>query len=173
MSKIKLNLLFRILVSVNLNIVKNDFCYCEKIVSEFVSFQSFLCFDVTKLFLYWCSVLSIIFVRCSAPRTELLWGSNSQCDFCGDVTLPWLCSQDVIVGMYMVFLYILVFAFYVQNRKSYVTAERNWGDVNLLEPCCRSCIRITYTVQAGSLYFVELFGKGSGILKKRRCLYSV
>ena len=37
--------------------------------------------------------------------------------------------------------------------------------------CCRSCIRITYTVQTGSLYFVELFGKGSGILKKRRCFY--
>ena len=37
--------------------------------------------------------------------------------------------------------------------------------------CCHSCIRITYTVQVGSLCFVELFGKGSGILKKRRCFY--
>ena len=37
--------------------------------------------------------------------------------------------------------------------------------------CCRSCIRITYTVQTGNLYFVELFGKGSGILRKRRCFY--
>jgi len=84
--------------------------------------------------LYWCSVLSIIFVRCSTPRTELLWGSNSQCDFYGDVTFAiWLCSQDVIVKMYMVFLYILVFAFCMfKTVKVSVTAECNWGDVNLL-----------------------------------------
>ena len=41
--------------------------------------------------------------------------------------------------------------------------------------CCRSCIRITLVLRiqskTGSLYFVELFGKGSGILKKRRCFY--
>ena len=35
--------------------------------------------------------------------------------------------------MYMVFLYILVFAFYMfKTVKVSVTAERNWGDVNLL-----------------------------------------
>ena len=37
--------------------------------------------------------------------------------------------------------------------------------------CCHICIRITNTVQTGSLYFVELFGKGSEIHKKRRCFY--
>ena len=37
--------------------------------------------------------------------------------------------------------------------------------------CYHTCIRITYTVQTGSLYFVELFEKGSGIHKKRRCFY--
>ena len=48
----------------------------------------------------------------------------------------WLCSQDVIVGMYMVFLYILVFAFCMfKTVKVSVTAECNWGDVNLFKPC--------------------------------------
>ncbi len=47
----------------------------------------------------------------------------------------WLCSQDVIVGMYMVFLYILVFVFMFKTVKVVVTAERNWGDVNLFKPC--------------------------------------
>jgi hypothetical protein len=117
MSKIKLNLLFGVSVIVA-RLVTN--CYCEKLFLSFCFFSEFSLFWCNKvIFLYWCSVLSIIFVRCSAPRTELLWGSNSQCDFCGDVILPWLCSQDVIVGMYMVFLYILVFALYVQNRKSF------------------------------------------------------
>ena len=84
--------------------------------------------------MYWCSVLSIIFVRCSASRTELLWGSNSQCDFLWRCNFAiWLCSQDVTVKMYMVFLYILVFAFCMfKTVKVSVTAERNWGDVNLL-----------------------------------------
>jgi len=45
---------------------------------------------------------------------RFLW----RCDFA-----IWLCSQDVIVGMYMVFLYILVFAFYVQNRKSFLSLQ--------------------------------------------------
>ena len=36
----------------------------------------------------------------------------------------------------MVFLYILVFAFYMfKTVKVSVTAERNWGDVNLFKPC--------------------------------------
>ena len=37
--------------------------------------------------------------------------------------------------------------------------------------CYHTCIRITHTVQTGSLYFVELFEKGSEIHKKRRCFY--
>ena len=85
--------------------------------------------------MYWCSILSIIFIQCSVPRTELLWEWNSQCDFCGDVTLPWLCSPDVIVGMYMVFLYILVFAFYVQNRKSYCHCRTQLRRCKSFKPC--------------------------------------
>ena len=37
--------------------------------------------------------------------------------------------------------------------------------------CYHTCIRIMHTVQTGSLYFVELFEKGSEIHKKRRCFY--
>jgi len=37
--------------------------------------------------------------------------------------------------------------------------------------CCHTCIRITHTVQTGSLYFVELFEKGSEIRRKTRCFY--
>ena len=39
--------------------------------------------------------------------------------------------------------------------------------------CYHICIRITHTVQTGSLYFVELFEKGSEIHKKRRCFLSL
>ena len=56
---------------------------------------------------------------------------------------------------------------YVQRQKSTLFHLKNTKVLT----CCRSCIRITYTVQVGSLCFVELFGKGSGILKKRRCFY--
>ena len=37
--------------------------------------------------------------------------------------------------------------------------------------CYHTCIRITHTVQTGRLCFAELFEKGSGIHKKRRCFY--
>ena len=37
--------------------------------------------------------------------------------------------------------------------------------------CCHTCIRITHTVQTGSLYFVELFEKGSEIRRKIKCFY--
>jgi len=37
--------------------------------------------------------------------------------------------------------------------------------------CYHTCIRITPTVKTGRLCFVELFEKGSGIHKKRRCFY--
>ena len=45
----QIQFIVRILASVNLIVVKNDFCYCEKIVSEFVSFQSFLCCCCNKV----------------------------------------------------------------------------------------------------------------------------
>ena len=41
--------MFQILVSVNLNVVKNDFCYCEKIVSEFCFFSEFSLFWGNKV----------------------------------------------------------------------------------------------------------------------------
>ena len=84
--------------------------------------------------MYWCSVLSIIFVRCSAPRTELLWESNSQCDFYGDVTLPLTVQSRCYCGnVHGVFVHISVrfFFFLFKTVKVSVTAERNWVDVNL------------------------------------------
>ena len=134
MSKIKLNLLFQILASVNLNVIKNDFCYCEKIVSEFCFFSEFSLFWCNKVIFvlmigtqyYFCSMFFVenwIVVRVKLTM-RFLW----RCSFA-----IWLCSQDVIVGMYMVFLYILVFAFCMfKTVKVSVTAESNWGDVNLL-----------------------------------------
>jgi len=38
--------------------------------------------------------------------------------------------------------------------------------------CCHLCIRITSTVQVGRLCFVELFEKGSGILRRISVSYS-
>ena len=75
---------------------------------------------------YFCSVFCIenwIVVRVKLTM-RFLW----RCNFA-----IWLCSQDVIVGMYVVFLYILVFAFCMfKTVKVSVTAKRDWGDVNLL-----------------------------------------
>jgi len=56
----------------------------------------------------------------------ILWRCNSAID---------LCSQDVIVGMYMVFLYILVFAFYVQNRKSFCHCRTQLRRCKSFKPC--------------------------------------
>ena len=39
---------FKFWISVNLNVIKNDFCYCEKLFLSFVFFQGFLCVSVTK-----------------------------------------------------------------------------------------------------------------------------
>ena len=46
----------------------------------------------------------------------------------------------------------------------------SFGNTKMLT-CCHTCIRITHTVKTGRLCFVELFEKGSGIHKKRRCFY--
>jgi hypothetical protein len=134
MSKIKLNLLFGILGFSNCRETRHELLLW-KIVSEFVSFQSFLCFDVNKVIfctdvrysvLFFCSMFyaeNWIVVRVKLTM-RFLW----RCNFA-----IWLCSQDVTVKMYMVFLYILVFAFCMfKTVKVSVTAERNWGDVNLL-----------------------------------------
>ena len=106
-----------------------------KIVSEFVSFQSFLCFDVNKVIFvlmfgtqYYLFCLMFYAENWIVVRVKLTMRFLWRCNFA-----IWLCSQDVIVKMYMVFLYILVFAFYMfKTVKVSVTAERNWGDVNLL-----------------------------------------
>ena len=83
--------------------------------------------------MYWCSVLSIIFARCCLPRTELLWGPNSQSDFYGDVTLPLTVQSRCYCGnVHGVFVHISVRFLYVQNRKSFCHCRSNWGDVNLL-----------------------------------------
>jgi hypothetical protein len=102
---------------------------------EFVSFQSFLCFDVNKvIFVLMFGTQYYFFVRCSMPRTELLWGSNSQCDFLWRCNFAIDCVVKMLLWkMYMVFLYILVFAFCMfKTVKISVTAECNWGDVKLL-----------------------------------------
>ena len=39
--------------------------------------------------------------------------------------------------------------------------------------CYHTCIRITYTVQTGSLYFVELFGKGFGNTQEDKMFLSL
>jgi hypothetical protein len=134
MSKIKLNLLFGILGFSNCRETRHELLLW-KIVSEFVSFQSFLCFDVNKVIFCTDVRYSVLFF-CSMFYAEnwIVVRVKLTMRFYGDVTLPfWLCSQDVTVKMYMVFLYILVFAFCMfKTVKVSVTAERNWGDVNLL-----------------------------------------
>lgn len=58
-----------------------------------------------------------------------------KCDFVAMLLCHWLCSQDVIVGMYMVFLYILVFALYVQNRKSFCHCRTQLRRCKSFKPC--------------------------------------
>ena len=133
MSKIKLNLLFGILGFSNLSrdlsrtvTVKNCFWVCF-----FSEFSLFWCNKVIFVLMfgtqyYFCSMFCTenwIVVRVKLTM-RFLW----RCNFA-----IWLCSQDVIVEMYVVFLYILVFAFCMfKTVKVSVTAECNWGDVNLL-----------------------------------------
>ena len=134
MSKIKFNLLFGILVSaIVARLVTNG--YCEKLFLSLFLFRVFLCCCCNKVifvlmfgtqYYFFCSMFyaeNWIVVRVKLTM-RFLW----RCNFA-----IWLCSQDVTVKMYMVFLYILVFAFCMfKTVKVSVTAERNWGDVNLL-----------------------------------------
>ena len=86
--------------------------------------------------MYWCSVLSIIFVRCSAPRTELLWGPNSQSDFYGDVTLPLTVQSRCYCGnVHGVFVHISVRFLYVQNRKSFCHCRTQLRRCKSFKPC--------------------------------------
>jgi hypothetical protein len=110
-------------------------CYCEKLFLSLFLFRVFLCCCCNKVifvlmfgtqYYFFCSMFyaeNWIVVRVKLTM-RFLW----RCNFA-----IWLCSQDVTVKMYMVFLYILVFAFCMfKTVKVSVTAERNWGDVNLL-----------------------------------------
>ena len=56
---------------------------------------------------------------------------------------------------------------HVQRQKSTLFQFEN----TKMLTCYHTCIRITHTVKTGRLCFVELFEKGSGIHKKRRCFY--
>jgi hypothetical protein len=85
--------------------------------------------------LYWCSVLSIIFVRCSVSRTELLWESNSQCDFYGDVTLPLTVQSRCYCGnVHGVSVHISV-RFLCQNRKSFCHCRTQLRRCKSFKPC--------------------------------------
>ena len=101
MSKIKFNLLFEFWASVNLIVVKNDICYCEKIVSEFVSFQSFLCcccnkvifvlmFDTQYYFYSMFCTENWIVVRVELTNA-ILWRCNFAID-CVVKMLLWECT---------------------------------------------------------------------------------
>ena len=86
--------------------------------------------------MYWCSILSIIFIRCSVPRTELLWEWNSQCDFCGDVTLPLTVQSRCYCGnVHGVFVHISVRFLYVQNRKSFCHCRTQLRRCKSFKPC--------------------------------------
>ncbi len=92
--------------------VNNCFWFCF-----FSEFSLFWCNKVIFVLMfgtqyYFCSMIY--------ARTEVLYeGQTHNAIFVAVFLCHWLCSQDVIVGMYMVFLYILVFALYVQNRKKF------------------------------------------------------
>ncbi len=123
-----------------------DICYCDKL------FLSFL--FLFRVFFVWCNKV-IFFVLmfgtqyyfCSMFCTEnwsVLWTSKhtTQLVFLRSLLKAIFLWQDVyaidcVVKLLfwkctLVFLYILVFALYVRNRKNFVTARHNWGDVHLL-----------------------------------------
>ncbi len=110
MSKIKLNLLFQVWVSVS--VVSIDICYCEKLFLSFISFQSFPLFCCNKVIFvlmfgtqyYFCSMFYVenwIVVRVKLTM-RFLWRCNFAID-CAVKMLLWECTWC--------FLYILVFAF--------------------------------------------------------------
>ena len=76
------------------------------------------------------------FCRCSTPRTELLWGPNSQCDFYGDVTLPLTVQSRCYCGnVHGVFVHISVRFVYVQNRKSFCHCRTQLRRCKSFKPC--------------------------------------
>jgi len=93
--------------------------WCNKVIFFVLMFgtQYYLLFNVLRREL-----------NCCESRTH-------KCDFVAMLLCHWLCSQDVIVGMYMVFLYILVFALYVQNRKSFCHCRTQLRRCKSFKPC--------------------------------------
>ncbi len=139
MSKIKLNLLFWnlgfsktwmswALTSVT---VKNCFWVCFFFFSEFSLFccnKVIFCTDVRYSVLFLFDVLHrelkcYMRVKLTMPLMVVFVEFVIKAIFVAVCFCHWLCSQDVIVEMYMVFLYILVFALYVQNRKSCLSLQ--------------------------------------------------
>ena len=69
-------------------------------------------------------------------RTEVFYeGQTHNAIFVAMFLCHWLCSQDVIVEMYMVFLYILVFALNVENRKSLCHCRTQLRRCKSFKPC--------------------------------------
>ncbi len=119
----------------SVSVVSIDNCYCERL---------FLSLFLFRVFFVWCN--KVIFVLtfgtqyyfCSmfCTRTEVFYeGQTHNAIFVAMYLCHWLCSQDVIVGMYMVFLYILVFALYVQNRKSFCHCRTQLRRCKSFKPC--------------------------------------
>ena len=138
MSKIKLNLCWNFGFSKCRELVKAVAnCYLWKNcfwVCFFSEFSLFWCNKVIFVLMfgtqyYFCSMFCAenwIVVRAKLTK-RFLWRGNFAID-CAVKMLLWECTWC--------FLYILVFAFYVfKTVKVSVTAERNWGDVNLFKPC--------------------------------------
>ncbi len=97
-----------------------------------------------RVFFVWCN--KVIFVLMFGTqyylclmfcaRTEVFYeGQTHNAIFVAMYLCHWLCSLDVIVEMYMVFLYILVFALYVQNRKSFCHCRTQLRRCKSFKPC--------------------------------------
>ena len=108
--------------------VKNCFWVCF-----FSEFSLFWCYKVIFVLMFGTQYY---FVRCSVPRTELLWGPNSQSDFCGDVILPLTVQSRCYCGnVHGVFVHISVRFLYVQNRKSFCHCRTQLRRCKSFKPC--------------------------------------
>jgi len=128
--------------------VSIDICYCEKL---FLSFCFFF-----RVFFVWCN--KVIF--CTDVRYSVLflfdvlhrelkcfmnvktYNANSFCEVLFLKRFLWQCvyAIDCVVKMlflemYMLFLYILVFALYVQNRKSFCHCKTWLRRCKSFKPC--------------------------------------
>jgi len=104
----KSNEILRYLDSVNMNVVTVNNCYCEKLFWVLFLFRIFFVWMEQSDYLYWCSVLSIIFVQCSATRTKVLYERQTHnaiddhyCRVCGSEFFLWqsFYAIDCVVQM--------------------------------------------------------------------------